>query len=73
MSLMCHSQYLLANGMLSHEKAPNSLSGAFYKRAGDENRTRVVCLEGRGSTIELHPRAEQCEGYGIVRPPLNGM
>lgn len=26
--------------------------------ADDENRTRVVCLEGRGSTIELHPHAQ---------------
>ena len=26
-------------------------------RADDENRTRTICLEGRGSTIELHPRA----------------
>src|SRR5690625_687669 len=25
--------------------------------ADDENRTRTICLEGRGSTIELHPRA----------------
>jgi hypothetical protein len=25
-------------------------------RAGDGNRTHVVCLEGRYSTIELHPR-----------------
>ncbi len=25
-------------------------------RAGDGNRTHVACLEGRGSTIELHPR-----------------
>lgn len=25
-------------------------------RAGDGNRTRAICLEGRGSTIELHPR-----------------
>ena len=24
-------------------------------RAGDGNRTRAICLEGRGSTIELHP------------------
>ena len=24
--------------------------------AGDGNRTRVACLEGRGSTIELHPQ-----------------
>ena len=24
--------------------------------AGDENRTRTACLEGRSSTIELHPR-----------------
>ena len=23
--------------------------------AGDENRTHVTCLEGKGSTIELHP------------------
>src|SRR5438105_721711 len=26
-----------------------------HRRAGDGNRTRVSCLEGRGSTIELHP------------------
>jgi hypothetical protein len=23
--------------------------------AGDGNRTHAICLEGRGSTIELHP------------------
>ena len=26
--------------------------------ASDGNRTRVACLEGRGSTIELHSRAQ---------------
>ena len=26
------------------------------KKAGDEDRTRVIALEGRGSTIELLPR-----------------
>ena len=28
-------------------------------RAGDGNRTRAICLEGRGSTIELHPRTPE--------------
>ena len=28
-------------------------------RAGDGNRTRAICLEGRGSTIELHPRGRR--------------
>jgi hypothetical protein len=30
----------------------------FFQRfkAGEGNRTLVICLEGRGSTIELHPR-----------------
>ena len=27
--------------------------------ADDGNRTRVICLEGRGSTIELHPRTPE--------------
>jgi hypothetical protein len=26
-------------------------------QAGDEDRTRIIALEGRGSTIELPPRA----------------
>ena len=26
-----------------------------HSRAGDENRTRVTCLEGKGFTIKLHP------------------
>ena len=26
-------------------------------KAGDENRTRVVSLEGKGSTIKLHPQS----------------
>lgn len=29
-------------------------------RGDDGNRTRVVCLEDRGSTIELHPRGVSC-------------
>ncbi len=29
----------------------------FRPRAGDGNRTHAACLEGRGSTTELHPRA----------------
>lgn len=28
----------------------------FFSGAGDGNRTRVMSLEGSGSTIELHPR-----------------
>ena len=31
-------------------------------RAGDGNRTHVACLEGRYSTIELHPRAKHYRG-----------
>src|SRR5699024_9648813 len=27
-----------------------------HSGAGDGNRTRTICLEGRGSTIELHPQ-----------------
>ena len=42
---------------------------AFVFGAGDGNRTRTACLEGRGSTIELHPRDCETEPYGIVRPP----
>ena len=36
--------------------------GLFYG-AGDGNRTRVMSLEGSGSTIELHPRECVCIRY----------
>ena len=32
---------------------PGSSGG---RKAGDEDRTRIIALEGRGSTIELPPR-----------------
>lgn len=35
--------------------------------AGDGNRTRVACLEGRCSTIELHRRV--CPGRRSYRAP----
>ena len=35
--------------------------------AGDGNRTRVACLEGRCSTIELHRR--MCPGRRSYRAP----
>lgn len=31
-------------------------TSAPQRRAGNRDRTGVICLEGRGSTIELHPR-----------------
>ena len=37
-------------------------------RAGDGNRTHAACLEGRGSTTELHPRAIQSR----PDPPATG-
>ena len=41
-----------------HRKAPGQLARGFPSAGADDgNRTRVICLEGRGSTIELHPRA----------------
>src|SRR5690625_2357716 len=36
-------------------------------RADDENRTRTICLEGRGSTIELHPRAARATNITITQ------
>src|SRR5690625_2858430 len=36
-------------------------------RADDENRTRTICLEGRGSTIELHPRAVSATNITITQ------
>ena len=42
------------------KKAPDQLARGFpYCGADDGNRTRVICLEGRGSTIELHPRTPE--------------
>ena len=38
-------------------KAPGRSARGFPSAGADDgNRTRVICLEGRGSTIELHPR-----------------
>ena len=43
-----------------HKKAPGrSARGFRCSGADDGNRTRVICLEGRGSTIELHPRTPE--------------
>ena len=40
-----------------HGKAPGQVARGFPNAGADDgNRTRVICLEGRGSTIELHPR-----------------
>ena len=40
-----------------HKKAPGRVARGFPSVGADDgNRTRVICLEGRGSTIELHPR-----------------
>ena len=41
-------------------KAPGRVARGFpCAGADDGNRTRVICLEGRGSTIELHPRTPE--------------
>lgn len=53
-------------------RAPATLSTR-YKRegirpvgAGDENRTRPICLEGRGATTTLHPQYyRSCIAYKI--------
>ena len=37
----------------------STLATNLYSGADDGNRTRVICLEGRGSTIELHPRTPE--------------
>ena len=39
-------------------------------RAADGNRTRIIALEGRGSTVELPPRARQFAGSKTA-PSLN--
>lgn len=39
------------------EEAKRELSGEAGEQAADGNRTRVIALEGRGSTVELPPRA----------------
>jgi hypothetical protein len=39
------------------------------RRAGDGNRTHVACLEGRYSTIELHPRS----GRRPIQSPRTGI
>ncbi len=41
-------------------------------RAGDGNRTHVACLEGRYSTIELHPRAQHQQGSSGIGPNRQG-
>ena len=54
-----------------HKKAPGRVARGFPSAGADDgNRTRVICLEGRGSTIELHPRALEGDTKivaGIVR------
>src|SRR5437588_12949896 len=42
-------------GMVTHDPGVSTQG-----RAGEGNRTLVVCLEGRCSTIELHPRQNTC-------------
>jgi hypothetical protein len=42
---------------------PSAFSKLRLLKAGEGNRTLVACLEGRGSTIELHPRAKKDEGW----------
>jgi hypothetical protein len=40
---------------IKSKKIKDNISYPLFFGAGDENRTHVTCLEGKGSTIELHP------------------
>src|SRR4051812_12392229 len=40
----------------SQDEPPGPATTGQAPKAGDGNRTHVACLEGRYSTIELHPR-----------------
>ena len=42
------------------DRCPRPLDERGDVGAGSENRTRVVCLEGSGSAIELRPRGGWC-------------
>jgi hypothetical protein len=42
------------------DRCPRPLDERGDNGAGSENRTRVVCLEGSSSTIELRPRGGWC-------------
>ena len=53
---LCVSRLVLAWQVASSRAIPRRSS---EPRAGDGNRTHVACLEGRGSTIELHPRVSR--------------
>jgi hypothetical protein len=52
---MCREIYKVPRiSLYSREVAP--LNRVRSRRAGGGNRTHAACLEGRGSTTELHPR-----------------
>ena len=55
-----------ATVFLKTKKAPIRPAFESELGAGDENRTRTICLEGRGSTIELHPRTAWATGITIT-------
>ena len=49
------------------DRCPRPLDERGHDGAGSENRTRVFCLEGSGSAIELRP--PRAQGWRVVPPP----
>ena len=47
------------------------MPAAEAEQAGDEDRTRIIALEGRGSTIELPPHARTLLA-GMFAEPIVG-
>ena len=50
------------------DRCPRPLDERGDVGAGSENRTRVVCLEGSGSAIELRPRWRMVQEFEPARP-----
>lgn len=46
--------------IISHFDSHYNYVAVSYIGAGEGNRTLVFCLEGSGSTIELHPQLSYC-------------
>lgn len=66
---MIWKPYILA--VLLSDRFLNNYAWAFAHGAGDGNRTRVTCLEGRCSTIELHRHVERTR-LVVGRPSRSG-
>ena len=53
------------------DRRPRPLDERGDSGAGSENRTRVFCLEGRGSAIELRPRWRMVQGSNLRDPKVS--